>query len=154
MAQNYFESQYPHVWERAIEYTLEVAKAMPEENYNFKPEAEAMTFGGQMLHIVDNISFLTKLVSGNTITFYDRSKSEELSKSQILDILTNANAYVGKLIAEISENDRNAAIEFRNVEMSKENIFYLLRDHQVHHRGQCIIYLRIAGVKAPPYVGW
>jgi uncharacterized damage-inducible protein DinB len=60
----------------------------------------------------------------------------------------------GSLIVEISTDDLNAAIEFRKLEMSKENIFYLLRDHQVHHRGQCIVYLRMVGVKAPPYVGW
>ncbi|WP_373524559.1 DinB family protein, partial [Aquiflexum sp.] len=131
-----------------------VAKAMPEENYGFKPENEAMTFGGQLLHIVDNISFLTRLISGESNTFYDRTKAEELSKDQILEILKNANDYIGKLIVEISTDDLNAGIEFRKLEMSKENIFYLLRDHQVHHRGQCIVYLRMAGVKAPAYVGW
>ncbi|WP_373495053.1 DinB family protein [Aquiflexum sp.] len=153
-AQTYFNSQYPHVWHRATEYTLDVAKAMPEENYHFKPETSAMTFGGQLLHIVDNISFLTRLISGESKTFYDRTKAEELNKDEIIYILENANNYVGKLIAEISTSDLNEAIEFRRLEMSKENIFYLLRDHQVHHRGQCIVYLRMAGVKAPPYVGW
>lgn len=153
-AQNYFQSQYPQVWERASDYTFEVAKAMPEENYGFKPEEHAMNFGGQLIHIVDNISFLTRLISGESKTFYDRTKAEELNKDEIIEILENANAYVGKLIVEISIDDLNSAIEFRNLEMSKENIFYLLRDHQVHHRGQCIVYLRMAGVKAPPYVGW
>jgi uncharacterized damage-inducible protein DinB len=153
-AQNYFQSQYPQVWERASDYTLAVAKTMPEENYGFKPEVDAMTFGGQMLHIVDNISFLTRLISGESKTFYDRNKAEELNKDEIIEILENANDYVRSLIVEISPDDLNTAIEFRKLEMSKENIFYLLRDHQVHHRGQCIVYLRMAGVKAPAYVGW
>jgi len=153
-AQNFFTSQYPQVWERASEYTLEVAKAMPEENYGFKPQEDAMTFGGQLLHIVDNISFLTRLISGESKTFYDRSQAEILNKIQVIEILGNANNYVGKLITEISPDDLNSTIEFRRLEMSKENIFYLLRDHQVHHRGQCIVYLRMAGVNAPPYVGW
>jgi uncharacterized damage-inducible protein DinB len=153
-AQNFFTSQYPQVWERASEYTLEVAKAMPEENYGFKPQEDAMTFGGQLLHIVDNISFLTRLISGESKTFYDRTKAEELNKDEIIEILENANDYVGSLISGISTDDLNTAIEFRKLEMSKENIFYLLRDHQVHHRGQCIVYLRMAGVKAPTYVGW
>jgi uncharacterized damage-inducible protein DinB len=153
-AQNYFQSQYPQVWQRATEYTMNVAKAMPEENYGFKPEEDAMSFGGQLLHIVDNISFLTRLISGESKTFYDRTKAEELNKDEIIEILENANDYVGSLISEISTVDLNSTIEFRKLEMSKENIFYLLRDHQVHHRGQCIVYLRMAGVKAPPYVGW
>ncbi|MFC0264351.1 DinB family protein [Fontibacter flavus] len=154
MAQNYFTTQYPQVWERASAYTLAVAEAMPEENYGFKPEKDAMTFGGQLLHIVDNISFLTRLISGESKSFYDRSTAGALSKEQILEILKNANAYVGQIIMDISNDNLNAPIEFRNLEMTRENIFYLLRDHQVHHRGQCIIYLRMEGVNAPPYVGW
>jgi uncharacterized damage-inducible protein DinB len=153
-AQNFFTSQYPKVWERASDYTLAVAKAMPEEHYAFKPDTGAMTFGGQMLHIVDNISFLTRLISGESKTFYDRNKAEELNKDEIIEILENANNYVGSLISGISTVDLNTGIEFRKLEMTKENIFYLLRDHQVHHRGQCIVYLRMAGVKAPAYVGW
>jgi len=153
-AQQYFETQYPKVWERAAAYTHAVAEQMPEDQYDFRPEKDAMTFGGQLLHIVDNISFLTRLISGESKMFYDREKTEELKKDQIIKILENANNYVGKLIAEISPDDLNAGIEFRKLEMSKENIFYLLRDHQVHHRGQCVVYLRMAGVKAPPYVGW
>lgn len=153
-AQNFFTSQFPQVWERASDYTLAVAKAMPEEHYAYKPDTSAMTFGGQLLHIVDNISFLTSLISGESKTFYDKSQAEILNKDQVIETLGNANDYVGKLIAEISTDDLNAAIEFRRLEMSKENIFYLLRDHQVHHRGQCIVYLRMAGVKAPSYVGW
>ena len=153
-AQNYFHSQYPQVWERASDYTLAVATAMPEKNYVFKPEDSAMTFGGQLLHIVDNISYLSSLISGESKTFYDRGKTESLNKEQIIEILQNANDYIGKLIAQISNDDLNATIEFRRLEMSKENIFYLLRDHQVHHRGQCIVYLRMADVKAPAYVGW
>jgi uncharacterized damage-inducible protein DinB len=153
-AQNFFTSQYPQVWERASDYTLAVAKAMPEEYYAYKPDTSAMTFGGQLLHIVDNISFLTSLISGESKTFYDRSQAEILNKIQVIEILGNANNYVGKLITEISPDDLNSTIEFRRLEMSKENIFYLLRDHQVHHRGQCIVYLRMAGVNAPPYVGW
>ncbi len=86
-AQNYFGSQYPEVWERATAYTIAVAKSMPEAKYSFKPEGDAMTFGRQLLHIVDNISFLTKLISGESKTFYDRSKEQELNKDEIIEIL-------------------------------------------------------------------
>jgi len=153
-AQQYFQTQYPKVWVRTAAYTLALAEQMPEDQYGFRPAEGAMSFGEQLLHIVDNISFLTRLISDESKIFYDREKTEELKKDQIIEILENANNYVGKLIAEISPDGLNADIEFRKLEMSKENIFYLLRDHQVHHRGQCVVYLRMAGVKAPSYVGW
>ena len=40
--------------------------------------------------------------------------------------------------------------------LTKENIFYLLRDHQAHHRAQCLVYLRMEGISGGSrvYVGW
>jgi uncharacterized damage-inducible protein DinB len=153
-AQNYFNTEFPEVWERASAYTLEVAQHMPEEKYGFQPEENAMSFGGQLLHIVDNISFLAGRISGETKLFYDRANRENLSKAQIMDILETANQHVGALIEGVSSQRLHALTTFKDVEMTNENLFYLLRDHQVHHRGQCIVYLRMAGEKAPPYVGW
>ncbi len=75
-------------------------------------------------------------------------------KAQIMDILETANQHVGALIEGVSSQRLHALTTFKDVEMTNENLFYLLRDHQVHHRGQCIVYLRMAGEKAPPYVGW
>ena len=153
-AQQYFETQYPEVWERAAEYTKQVATQMPEDQFNFRPEEGAMSFGEQLLHIVDNISFLAGRISGETKIFYDKADKENLSKAQIIEILETANRHVGKLVEEIPNQKLHEKTTFRNLEMTNENLFYLLRDHQVHHRGQCIVYLRMAGVKAPPYVGW
>lgn len=153
-AQQYFETQYPKVWERAAEYTHAVAEQMPEDQYNFRPSEGAMSFGEQLLHIVDNISFLAGRISGDTKIFYDKNERKNLSKAQIMDILDKANSHVKELITGISSQELQAVTTFRELEMTNENLFYLLRDHQVHHRGQCIVYLRMAGVEAPPYVGW
>jgi len=30
----------------------------------------------------------------------------------------------------------------------------LLNDHQTHHRGQLVVYLRLNGIKPPAYIGW
>ncbi len=153
-AQQYFEEQFPKVWERTAAYTLEVARGMPENQYAYKPAAGSMAFGEQLLHIAGNISFLTEKITGKPKLFYDRGTVGNLDKAQIIGILEEANLYVSQLIDEISRNKLDENIEFGGVEMTKENMFYLLRDHQVHHRGQCVVYLRMVDVKAPPYVGW
>ncbi|WP_374662973.1 DinB family protein [Parasegetibacter sp. NRK P23] len=38
--------------------------------------------------------------------------------------------------------------------MSKLQIINLLSDHQTHHRGQLLVYLRLCGLTPPKYVGW
>lgn len=153
-AQQFFRDQFPQVWERSAAYSIAVAESMPEEGYAFKPESLAMSFGGQMLHMADNITSLTEKITGERKEFYEKESADELDKDQILAIVSKANLHVFDLIKNISDENLHRQIKFRGEAMTIENIFYLLRDHQVHHRGQCIVYLRLEGIKAPPYVGW
>lgn len=46
-----FTKMYLPVWQEAVEHCLAVARAMPEENYNFRPTEISKTFGEQMVHI-------------------------------------------------------------------------------------------------------
>lgn len=153
-AQEYFEKQYAGVWQRNLNYSKAVGEAMPEAGYDFRPTDEAMSFQEQWLHLSDNISMLTSRITGDRKNFYRKEDATGFKKADVMDILDRANAYVLDLIQNASESQLNEEIEFGGVSMTKENIFYLLRDHQAHHRAQCLVYLRMKGVSAPGYVGW
>jgi uncharacterized damage-inducible protein DinB len=153
-AQEYFRAQYEGVWQRNLTYSKAVAEAMPEGNFDFRPTEEAMSFQGQWLHVVDNISMLTARITGDRKAFYSKEDAVGFKKADVLDILDRANVYVLDLIRNASDSLLNEEVEFGGVHMTKENIFYLLRDHQTHHRAQCLVYLRINGEQAPGYVGW
>lgn len=152
-AQPYFQNNFPQVWERTTSYTQEVAEKMPEEHYNFRPTGESMSFKEQVLHLVDNIAYLTGQITAEKKIFYE-GKKDELGKKQILEILKRSNQYVLQLIKKMEKEDLRENILFAGIEMAKENIFYLIRDHQAHHRGQCVVYLRMKGISPPNYVGW
>ncbi|WP_339900736.1 hypothetical protein [uncultured Cyclobacterium sp.] len=68
-AQMYFSDQYPEVWQRNMDYSQLVAEAMPAELYDYKPSPESMSFRDQLLHIVDNISYLTAKINGQKNLF-------------------------------------------------------------------------------------
>ncbi|WP_439483207.1 DinB family protein [Cyclobacterium plantarum] len=153
-AQEYFEKQYAGVWQRNLSYSKAVAEAMPEVNYDFRPAEGAMSFQEQWLHVADNISMLTSRITGDRKNFYRKDDATGFNKADVLAILDQANAHVLDLIRNASGSLLNEEIEFGGVSMTKENIFYLLRDHQAHHRAQCLVYLRMKGVSAPGYVGW
>lgn len=38
--------------------------------------------------------------------------------------------------------------------LTRRQILILMHDHQAHHIGQLIVYLRLKGIKPPGYVGW
>jgi len=153
-AQEYFFDQFPGVWQRNMAYSRALAEAMPANLYNYQPTPEAMSFGDQLLHIANNISYLTATIDGEKRSFYSKQDSQSLDKNSIIEILDAANNYVLELIKKTEKRQLDEKIVFGNENMTKENIFYLLRGHQVHHRAQCLVYLRLNGIAAPSYVGW
>ena len=153
-AQKYFKNHYSGVWQRNMAYSKDVAEALPEEKYGFRPTDDAMSFQAQFLHIAVNISMLTSHIIGNRENFYQKEDVISLTKPSVMKILDQANAYVLDLIRNASDSLLKEEITFGGVKMTKENIFYLLRNHQAHHRAQYLVYLRMNEVKAPGYVGW
>jgi uncharacterized damage-inducible protein DinB len=154
MAQSYFKKEYPHVWQRSADYILEVAAAMPADKYSFKPTEESMSFHAQLTHLAQNLSFLSAKITGDRPDFLNGKDPEKLSKEEICMVLGEAFGYVDRLIEAVDDQKLQEEIEFGGVKMSKENIFYLMRDHATHHRAQAILYLRMNGVEAPRYRGW
>jgi hypothetical protein len=43
--------EFVHDWQISKQFTIEVAKAMPADLYDFKPNPDEMTFAEQMMHI-------------------------------------------------------------------------------------------------------
>jgi hypothetical protein len=80
---------------------LEVAEAMPEEKYDFKPAEESMAFREQMIHIAQNLSFLSSRVTGEKPDFLKGQQSGLLSKDQVISALQKAFDHVGELIQQI-----------------------------------------------------
>lgn len=154
MAQSFFHEEYPEVWQRATDYTLEVAAAMPADKYSFRPTEESMLFHTQMTHLAQNLSYLTSQITGERPDFFKGKEPEKLSKEEVCAVLKEAFGYVNRLIEEVDDAKLREEIEFGGVKMPKENIFYLMRDHATHHRAQAILYLRMNGVDAPNYRGW
>jgi uncharacterized damage-inducible protein DinB len=152
--QGYFRTEYPAVWQRATEYTLEVAEAMPANKYGFTPKNESMSFQGQMVHLIQNLSFLSGQITGTRPDFFDGANPDLLSKENVTALVRKSLGYVGELIKTTDEKTLRERISFAGENMPKENIFYLMRDHMTHHRAQAILYLRLNGIEPPKYRGW
>jgi uncharacterized damage-inducible protein DinB len=153
-SQSYFDDEFLNVWQRTTDYTLEVADKMPDSLYNYRPSNKSMSFKEQQLHIVRNISFLTNYITGQHKSFYLVEDVENLNKEGVMEILTTSLQYVHQLIVENDKNSIAETVVFNDVAMSKENIFYLIRNHLSHHGAQSILYLRMNNIDTPDYVGW
>lgn len=146
-----FKEAFLEKWENSKNYVLEIARAMPEADYGFKPTERQMTFEAQLQHIRNNIEWLTDsyltdeptdVVITNTI------------KESVVTNLGLAFDRTARAVSATSEEQLAETVEFFAGPKSKLQILNLLQDHVTHHRGQLVVYLNLKGVEPPRYTGW
>lgn len=145
-------SAFLEKWKNSKEYLLEMAKAMPEENYSYKPTEREMTFGDQLLHIKSNMDWLSSTYF-STIK-KEKGEKKELSKEEIIMQLETSFNTVYKIIEQTPKEELKEMVDFFAGPKTKLQILNLLQDHVTHHRGQLIVYLNLNNIKPPKYVGW
>lgn len=140
-------------WQNAAEYTLEVAKAMPADKYDFRPTSEVMRFGEQLLHMTVNMNWLGNQYLGATP--HSISEFEDITKKEtIIKILEEGLENAREAMTNITAEELDETVEFFAGPMTKRQIIHLMHDHFTHHRGQLVVYLRLNGITPPRYVGW
>jgi uncharacterized damage-inducible protein DinB len=140
--------------EHAKEYTIKMASLMPEDKYSFKATPAEMSFGEQLLHISSNMGWLcSSYLSSfkNPVTKMDATLTK---KKDILMVLNKTYDFAIDILQHFDATHLADTVSFFAGAMSKLQIINLLNDHQTHHQGQLIVYLRLNGIKPPDYIGW
>ena len=137
-------------------YTLECARAMPPERYEFRPVPEVRSFGQQMIHLSEAVPGLYELfVEGKkapTHPFSEGGKEPVLSKEEIVARLGVGFDYVERAAAKLRPSTlREPTKIFGGKVISKHRMLRFLLDHTTHHRGQTVVYLRLNHIQPPLY---
>ena len=81
-AQNTVLSSFLMKWNNSKNYLIEIAEAMPEENFNYKPTEREMSFKEQLIHIRSNMIWLSETYFTTT----DYKKSEKIIQYSSIEI--------------------------------------------------------------------
>ena len=139
----------------AADYTLNVAQLMPAENYTFKPSNDEMSFGRQLLHLSQNLGRLSSHYLNNGQKNPVREADLKLQqKDSIIAVVNRTYKYALQILKHFPPGQLKDTVAFFAGPMNKLQIINLLNDHQTHHLGQLVVYLRLQGIKPPSYVGW
>lgn len=140
-------------WVNSKTYTMKLANLMPEDKYDFRPTPEEMTFREQLLHIADNMTWLSSsYLFGEAPA--KRTSTGKLSKADVLKIIGAAYDLGLKAHENVKGSQLDEQVKFFAGPMTRRQILFLMHDHKTHHLGQLIVYLRLNGIKPPAYVGW
>lgn len=140
-------------WENSKTYLIDIAKAMPEENYSYKPTEREMSFGEQLIHIKGNMDWL----STSYFTAEKNDKKKEVktySKEEIISMLEKSFDNISEIIKNTKPELLKEKVDFFAGPKTRLQILNLLQDHVTHHRGQLIVYLNLNEIIPPKYTGW
>ncbi len=140
----------------AKEYTIQTAELLPEENYNFRPVEGEMSFKQQLIHIGENIFWLTSTYIKEEPNPIDdnKPKADEMSKEQVIIFLSNAYEYAIAGFESLESGELAKEAKWAGRTLTKYQFLNLIQDHQTHHRAQLMVYLRLNQIQPPKYVGW
>ena len=120
-------------------FTIEVLEAMPEDKYDFRPNDDQRTFAAQAYHIIYSVAYFHKAFSTGSNVPWSPGDEESKSKDELINWANEAFDTMNDFILSQDNNDQLTA-----------GIIYFL-DHNSHHRGQIITYLRMKGITPPNY---
>ena len=120
-------------------YTIEVIKAMPEDKYDYRPTDEVRSFKEQAYHIVYSIDYFNRVFKSNGQAQWNSGPEDSKNKAELTQ-------WANEQFDAIAETILAAP---NNGQLTAGIISYL--DHNAHHRGQMVTYLRMNGIVPPSY---
>jgi len=124
--------------DRIHQYTINVADAMPESSYSFKPSKDTRSFSELMNHIAYSLTWMNEnYVKHQTVDW--NPPADKKSKSAIMKYIEASFDDVRSTLKKMPESENEA------------NGFLSLIEHNAHHRGQATTYLRCKGIVPPEY---
>jgi uncharacterized damage-inducible protein DinB len=146
-------------WKTSGEFTLAVAAAMPADGYTFRPTPEEMSFGELMAHIAmadrnacTQASGLTAPALPVPIEAWSKDSAKvDVSKDAATAFVKEIFDFCGKAIAEMPAANVDKVVGPANRNLTGTEWLWSYFTHTAHHRGQAEVYLRLKGIKPPPY---
>jgi uncharacterized damage-inducible protein DinB len=136
-------------WQRAATDIIDVAEAMPEERYDFKPVPEVSTFRDQLVH-----------VAGIAQRFIDSAKGTKsesghphktMAKAEVIDLLKQTLQNGQEMIGSLTDAQLAEQVTYPIGDRMVTRLgFWLGPLYQVrNHHGQLVVYLRLNGIVPP-----
>ena len=141
-------------WNRSEMMTMTTVKQMPPEFFIFKYTDEAMTFSEQWRHCVIYTCGQLAGRAGIKNPYEAIKLPLQMPKEDVIRELENMYASVRQSIKELSEEKLLSDCDFAGVTIPVWRLFYAMENHIIHHRGQCMVYLRLNGIIPKGYYGW
>ena len=130
------------------DFTVKVADAMPESDYDFKLTPAQMSFREQMVHLSQGLDYILSGFSGEKPNPPNpASKSKSDTEAYIKSSYERALDRISKLTPE----QLHKSYTTQEGTMTGVDMVLMALDHCTHHRASAEMYLRAKSITPPQY---
>ena len=137
--------------EDAQDKLTQLAEAIPENKYGWRPNKEVRTVGQVFMHVSAANYGIPSFIGVPAPKGFDFGTYEYTltKKSDVMKSLKDSFAHMEGALKAMSDEDMNAPAEFFGMKTTKRGAFVLLLSHVHEHLGQEIAYARSINVTPP-----
>lgn len=136
-------------WDRAATDIIDIAEAMPEDKYGFKPTPEMQTFRDQLVHLAGIVQRFIDTAKG--------TKSEPahpqgtMPKAEVVGLLKQTFQTGKEMFASLTDAQVLEQVKFPIGDRMVTRYGYWMGPlYQIrNHHGQLVVYLRMNGIVPP-----
>ena len=140
-------------WEFESTSTLKVLENLNDQSLDFKSGSHVRTPGRLAWHITITLSEMMSK-TGLNISVINENESVPDSSKEIINAYKDSSESLIKAVKrEWNDESLNDEVPMYGETWRKEQVLTSLIKHQIHHRGQLTVLMRMAGLKVPGIYG-
>lgn len=135
-------------WQRAGTDLIDVAEAMPEDKYGYKPTAEVSTFRDQLVHVAGIAQRFIDTAKG---TKTEAHAHKEMTKAEVIALLKQTLQSGQETLGAVTDAQLLEQVKFPFGDRMVTRFTYWLGPiYQFrNHHGQLVVYLRMNNIVPP-----
>ncbi len=130
------------------DFSLKVAEAMPEDGYDFKLTPAQMSFGGQLTHMSQGLTYYLSSFAGE-MPHTQKPKSD--SKADVIAFIKVSFDEAIAKVSKLTPDQLSKSYKSQEGSMTGLELLLGMLDHTTHHRASAEMYLRAKGITPPEY---
>jgi uncharacterized damage-inducible protein DinB len=149
--------EFLRLWDKETDGTLELLRALPAGQYDFRPDPEGRSIGELAWHLAEVDAYVSLGVERGEFTF--AGKPPNLDRPRRIEELAPAYRIVHDdavaRLALLDDSDLYEEIRYADGRQwrTRDLLWQRLLLHHIHHRGQLTLLCRLAGGVPPALFG-
>jgi uncharacterized damage-inducible protein DinB len=130
------------------DFTVKVAEAMPDSDYDFKLTPPQMSFAQQLVHLSQGFDYILS-------PFFNEKpnppKPKSMSKEDVIAFVKSSFDRTINRVSSLTPEQISKTYTFEGNTESGQDLLLGVLDHTTHHRASAEMYLRAKGITPPEY---